>query len=146
MVLNNFCYLTEFLQNLFMWQALQKCLILAGCETVLQCVDIDGKSDRQQERKTNRESAPAMEDTKKQKNRGRMSCPNQSCQLLLPFHPDNAPPSKVKTSPLMNPALPARLISTDYPFKCHYPLTLIQPKIKRWRLHQKPHNNTHSHQ
>ncbi len=55
MVLNNFCYLTEFLQNLFMWQALQKCLILAGCETVLQCVDIDGKSDRQQERKTKRE-------------------------------------------------------------------------------------------
>lgn len=78
-------------------------------------------------------------------NRGRMSRPNQSCRPLLPFHPDNAPPSKVKTSPLTDPALPARLISTDYPFKCHYPPTLIQPKTMRWHLPQKPHNNKHSH-
>lgn len=63
--------------------------------------------------KTNEQSVTA-------ENKGRPWRPNQSCQPLLPFHPDNAPPSKVKTSPLLNRTLAARLISADYPFKCHF--------------------------
>lgn len=63
--------------------------------------------------KTNEQSVMA-------ENKGRLWRPNQSCQPLLPFHPDNAPPSKVKTSPLLNRTLAARLISADYPFKCHF--------------------------
>lgn len=60
----------------------------------------------------------------------RMSRPHQSCRPPLPFHPDNAPQSKVKTSPLTIRSLAARLISADHPCKCHYPPTLIPPKIK----------------
>lgn len=63
----------------------------------------------------------SKKNAKKQKNRKTMSHPNQSRRPLLLFHPDNAPPSKVKTSPLTNPALLDRLIFADYPFKCHYP-------------------------
>lgn len=53
-------------------------------------------------------------------NKGRARRPRQSCQPLLPFHPDNAPPSKVKTSPLLNRTLAARFISADYAFKCRF--------------------------
>lgn len=63
--------------------------------------------------KTNQQSVTA-------ENKGRAQRPNQSCQPLLPFHPDNAPPSKVKTPPLLNRTLAARLISADYPFKCRF--------------------------
>lgn len=65
--------------------------------SVWGCIRVN--NDRtQQQKMTDR----ATENTKKQKNRGRMSHPNQSCQALLPFHPDNASPFKVKTSPLTN--------------------------------------------
>lgn len=55
---------------------------------------------------------------------------NHSCRPLLPFHPDNAPPSKAKTSPVTNPTLSARLIFEDYPFKCPY-LPNINPDRNR---------------
>lgn len=59
-----------------------------------------------------------------QKNKRKDVASSSVLSATLLFHPDNAPVSKVKTSPLPNPALAARLISADYPFKWHCSLNI----------------------